>query len=292
MKDHLLQVNVNANRRGFTLIELLVVIAIISILAAILFPVFATAREKARQTSCLSNLEQLGKACLMYTGDNDDFQPGCADGPGGVNQTGGWVYELSYDDTSSANSKFDVTQGSIWTYVKSKQVYTCPDDTHGQNNGLSYAINSCIDQPQAYKTTNNVKVLPGLNAAQFDDPSDIMLLCEEAAGVGNTIGGKTYPNSLTGTTDDGYLDFAFGYSSTTPGYPNLFSTRHGGTGTTVNNVSNGGNSGGSNVVFLDGHAKWQSIGQLYKTDPTTGTPSWSIPYYTILTGDQPNLSCK
>jgi len=59
-------------RRGFTLIELLVVIAIIAILAAILFPVFARAREKARQASCLSNLKQLGLADLMYAQDYDE----------------------------------------------------------------------------------------------------------------------------------------------------------------------------------------------------------------------------
>src|SRR5437868_6204128 len=63
------------HRRGFTLIELLVVIAIIAILAAILFPVFAQAREKARQTSCLSNLKQLSHAMLMYAGDYDELFP-------------------------------------------------------------------------------------------------------------------------------------------------------------------------------------------------------------------------
>ena len=67
-------------RRGFTLIELLVVIAIIAILAAILFPVFAKAREKARQSSCLSNVKQLGLAMMQYAQDYDERLPMYADG--------------------------------------------------------------------------------------------------------------------------------------------------------------------------------------------------------------------
>ncbi len=90
-------------KKGFTLIELLVVIAIIAILAAILFPVFAQAREKARQTSCLSNEKQIGLAYIQYTQDNDEYYPST------VNYGSSWVHE-------------------VYPYVKSTGVFTCPDD--------------------------------------------------------------------------------------------------------------------------------------------------------------------
>jgi len=77
-------------RKGFTLIELLVVIAIIAILAAILFPVFARAREKARQTSCLSNMKQIGLAFMMYTQDYDETLPGISFSATGANPGAVW----------------------------------------------------------------------------------------------------------------------------------------------------------------------------------------------------------
>ena len=77
----------NRGRIGFTLIELLVVIAIIAILAAILFPVFAKAREKARQTACASNLKQLGLVFLQYAQDYDEVPPS-----GNCQPTGCWEY--------------------------------------------------------------------------------------------------------------------------------------------------------------------------------------------------------
>src|SRR6201992_2386276 len=93
---------------GFTLIELLVVIAIIAILAAILFPVFAKAREKARQISCLSNMKQLGLGIMQYEQDSDEVHvPWLAQGANGANF--GW-------------------QDLIYPYVKSTQVYVCPDN--------------------------------------------------------------------------------------------------------------------------------------------------------------------
>lgn len=90
-------------RRGFTLIELLVVIAIIAILAAILFPVFAKAREKARQTSCLSNMKQMDLAFMQYVQDYDERFP---------------LYEF--------NSHSWYWEICIHPYIKNLQVYACP----------------------------------------------------------------------------------------------------------------------------------------------------------------------
>lgn len=97
-------------KKGFTLIELLVVIAIIAILAAILFPVFAKAREKARQASCLSNLKQIGLATMSYTTDYDEMLPG---------------------DNNGANCNAALRTGglaphTIMPYVKNTQVFLCP----------------------------------------------------------------------------------------------------------------------------------------------------------------------
>ena len=93
--------------RGFTLIELLVVIAIIAILAAILFPVFARTREKARSTACNSNVKQLGTAFKMYSTDYDGKMPSMAYLPWGSNRAVRWVH-------------------AIYPNVNNNQIYTCP----------------------------------------------------------------------------------------------------------------------------------------------------------------------
>jgi prepilin-type N-terminal cleavage/methylation domain-containing protein/prepilin-type processing-associated H-X9-DG protein len=127
---------------GFTLIELLVVIAIIAILAAILFPVFARAREKARQTTCLSNEKQLAMGMIMYSQDYDEtfpWAPNKYGGPGSGGAYGGWVFYPGAYQGNPPQGYFDVTQGSLYPYVKNSQVYICPNDRTGS--GCSYEIN-------------------------------------------------------------------------------------------------------------------------------------------------------
>jgi len=104
--------------RGFTLIELLVVIAIIAILAAILFPVFARAREAARKTSCTSNLKQFGTAFQMYMSDYDQRFP-----------MGGWWHGNGLPELPGAGSAVNDWHQSLMPYIKNWPVYWCPSST-------------------------------------------------------------------------------------------------------------------------------------------------------------------
>ncbi|MEO7719964.1 MAG: DUF1559 domain-containing protein [Capsulimonas sp.] len=141
------------NKLGFTLIELLVVIAIIAILAAILFPVFAKAREKARQTSCASNLKQLGLAVMQYVQDNDETFP-CGNTGNNSYGTGGWA-------------------SPIYPYVKSDGLFKCPDDNAtatGSNTVVSYAMNDSLIADQNNGT--------GAALARLNSSASTVLFCE------------------------------------------------------------------------------------------------------------------
>lgn len=151
--------------RGFTLIELLVVIAIIAILAAILFPVFAKAREKARQTSCLSNLRQLGVASLTYAQDYDEVLPTgerTVDGDDATTRQPTWWYNL------------------VEPYTKSKQLIVCPSYIQGNDpaNKLGYGINSCMMCPH-WCSHDNWASLSGIRR-----PSEIVLYADSSFWLG------------------------------------------------------------------------------------------------------------
>ena len=139
-------------RRGFTLIELLVVIAIIAILAAILFPVFARAREKARQISCLSNLKQMGLAFFMYTSDYDETFP-----------------------------MVPMWKTNLQPYIRNTQINFCPSRKHlpwyygqGYNIGLSDPY---------------VAGVPGRSEAEIVSPSHKILVAEwDRCNAGPPVG--------------------------------------------------------------------------------------------------------
>ena len=141
---------------GFTLIELLVVIAIIAILAAILFPVFAQAREKARQVSCLSNTKQLSLAVLMYAQD--------------------------YDETLIPTAEGEEDAATLWPtllepYVKSARVRLCPSDS--QSKIVSYGLNERLF---ADLTDTGALTRPVQSLAAVTTPAEIVMLAETGTG--------------------------------------------------------------------------------------------------------------
>ena len=174
-------------RNGFTLIELLVVIAIIAILAAILFPVFAAAREKARQTSCLSNMNQLGKGFMMYADDWDEGLPGGAPWTSGkdANSNWDWVGMTRWGQACDAAHPMLPEKGSIFPYVRTVDVYICPSAQETRDFRLSYSMNCYLDYAAMSDLANSKPGVSGLvllideskslNDGYFcaDNPSDV-----------------------------------------------------------------------------------------------------------------------
>jgi prepilin-type N-terminal cleavage/methylation domain-containing protein/prepilin-type processing-associated H-X9-DG protein len=211
-------------RRGFTLIELLVVIAIIAILAAILFPVFARAREKARQASCQSNLKQLALGMLMYVQDYDErFAP-----------------ERTWNGSGTEWHWHE----KIYPYVKNVQIYTCPSRPGGGNLTISPTPPGG-NAWWATATFSGVNVGYGYNfwlgwnqrgaaLAVIQGPSWCMMFGDNAHPAHACCGPcqRTQFANVCATYCNPPADLW-----TNPGNY----TRH---------------SGGSNIAFVDGHVKW------------------------------------
>lgn len=212
-------------RQGFTLIELLVVIAIIAILAAILFPVFAKAREKARQSNCASNVKQIATGLQMYYQDYDEQLPG--------------GYAVNWDGTYTIGGYVD----PIAPYLKNTQIFKCPSD--GLANCLSYTpsknFRSAIlpgtppNQPLSYAYNYYLGALSGISPSQIQYPAQTCIIAET---VQRPYIYAAYPNPVI------------------PGVTLVLDPTNGAM------IGGSRHNEGMNIGFLDGHCKWFKTSQL------------------------------
>jgi prepilin-type N-terminal cleavage/methylation domain-containing protein/prepilin-type processing-associated H-X9-DG protein len=221
-------------KSGFTLIELLVVIAIIAILAAILFPVFARVREKARQITCASNEKQIGVAFLAYEQDYDEHLP-----PASYNDIAkpttptAWMYLV---DPYIASG---ITQAASDDAGKSYSVFVCPDWSvtdvtqpgKAPAESHSYAANANIMPSWISATGQTPATNPPVSIASIQGPSQLVLVAEAST------------SRIFTTGDDTAID--------TGGTGNVFQQCQ-----AVYLLGRARHSNGGNYIFNDGHVKW------------------------------------
>jgi prepilin-type N-terminal cleavage/methylation domain-containing protein/prepilin-type processing-associated H-X9-DG protein len=211
-------------KRAFTLIELLVVIAIIAILAAILFPVFARARENARRASCMSNLKQLGLGMMMYVQDYDE------------------TYSPNQQAFPTSPTTYDYWYQTLQPYIKSTQLFFCPNAPTGNSIGYgNYGINSNVSADSGQ---------PVVKMSAIDSPASTYMILDYGQwntvtsrlgeviygcyipGIGQILNLATSACPGTGTYTGTFYNFL---------QPDCMSGRH---------------FGGVNMAFADGHVKW------------------------------------
>jgi len=239
-------------RRAFTLIELLVVITIIAILAAILFPVFARARENARRTSCLSNLKQMGLALMQYTADYDE------------------KYPTSYVATAQAppdgirwvNADLWFWPQTLYAYHKSAEVFLCPSARSTQYGTTPTSAGRPIAFSDQYGA--NVMLMPPgpatgatvVSMAAVQSPAAVYMLMDSGSYV-------MAPRDMGGikpiTNPDKSAYWYLPGSCSIPGVATtgLITVR-------ADDCTNGRHFLGVNVAFADGHVKWLKSSEVYR----------------------------
>jgi prepilin-type N-terminal cleavage/methylation domain-containing protein/prepilin-type processing-associated H-X9-DG protein len=226
--------------RGFTLIELLVVIAIIAILAAILFPVFARARENARRASCQSNLKQIALGLQQYVQDYDEKFPGWY-----VDRDGSGGYTSS--NPIGPNSDQGWTE-MIQPYIKSRQILQCPSEptppapeTSNGTGFSDYFLNANVGGRRV-GIANEQPTGGGISEAQLA-ASSLTLLCGDGGAFASENQMSSWVGAATNTSD-----------------PGMF-RRH---------------LGGNNFAFCDGHVKWYRPEKITTSPTSAGFPTFSL----------------
>ncbi len=255
----------SATRRpGFTLIELLVVIAIIAILAAILFPVFARAREQARKTSCLSNMKQIGLGLYMYAEDYDEILPERR-GSGDHGPVDPADFENGYQRT---------WQNMVYPYIKNYQVFKCPSNSAAQHGvgGLASTTGSSVSP---YFAAGYAMYLPNYT------PSP---LYPNGAAYPQPIAGLPYPSQELIIVEDHFIWPDAGPwlsycepspSSTDPNCPPSDGEFLPGPST----WSSGHANKAANIIYLDSHAKYKHYPDTFVDDPgRNGENDWRYSY--------------
>ena len=243
---------------GFTLLEILVVVAILTLLAALLFPVFSQARERARRTSCLSNLKQIGLGMLMYSQDNDEHLPAWTNF--WVCATNGTTGGIGPNDTTTCG---DDTADRYWDaailpYIKSGDpgdlsvpdsggVWHCPASELDEGySSYGYSMGIAV-----YSLEEFYYLFPP--EASLNDPARTVFV-----GDGGTAGRLGRPQDLQGYAQKYVPGYEY-YVGGVKAYSRDAPFRH---------------QGGANYLFCDGHAKWLGAKTIY---PHPTPPALPIP---------------
>lgn len=215
--------------RGFTLIEVLTVIGIIAVLAGIVFPVFVAAREAARKTGCMSNMQQIGKAWLIYEQDYDERTPGGA--------------YARFSDAATGRSVDGKHYTPLWVllpYLKTEQVFVCPSRVGWDFSTTDPSIDT--HRPRQGSYAANYQVMDVL-AAQIERTSHMIAFCDSY---------NPWQDCYARCQDCG------------PGCSSLIWDRIGrGCYRADCSRRTDWHSGGIDLVFTDGHAKWSPLSRIY-----------------------------